>query len=188
MSTREITRETEPQRCAHCKTVQLKTILGHFLYSRICQSKTAFFDISPNRAFLHSRKRAFSNQLSTEISDWGIQSNNLTFSTGSSSRKTQWEKFYACFFNPSHRSSHHKTHTHTHTRYHKAVSYNSANAALAITAAASRRKSACRTPSSARQQRVSRDSSSARYRCNFANKGYACCSFGGSRLNATPGT
>ena len=26
---------------------------GHFLHSRICQSKTAFFDRSPNRAFLH---------------------------------------------------------------------------------------------------------------------------------------
>ena len=91
---------------------------GHFLYkySRICQSKTAVFDCSPNRAFLHSRKRAFSTQLfSTEFSDWGIQSKNSTFSTGSVSRKTQSKKFYTCFFNPSHRSSHHKTHTHTPT-------------------------------------------------------------------------
>ena len=53
----------------------------------------------------------------------------------------------------------------------------------------SRRKSAWRTPSSsARQQRVSHDSSSARYRCHFANNGYACCGFGGSRLSATPRT
>ena len=47
--------------------------LSHFLCSRICQSKTAFFDSSPNRAFLRSRKRAFSTQLlSTEKSDWRI--------------------------------------------------------------------------------------------------------------------
>ena len=31
--------------------------LGLFLYSRTCQSKTAVFDCSPNRAFLHSLKR-----------------------------------------------------------------------------------------------------------------------------------
>ena len=74
---------------------------------------------------------------------------------------------------------------HTHTRYHKAVSYNSADTGLAITVA-SRRKSAWHTPSSARQQRVSHDGSSALYRCHFANNGYACSSFGGSRLNATP--
>ena len=42
-----------------------------------CQPKTAFFDLIPNRAFLHSRKRAFSTQLfSAEFSDWGIQSKN----------------------------------------------------------------------------------------------------------------
>ena len=45
------------------------------------------------------------------------------------------------------------THPHTHTRYHTAVSYNSANTALAVTAVASRRKSAWRIPSSARKQR-----------------------------------
>ena len=152
-----------------------------------------------NRAFLYSRKRAFSTQFSsTEFSDWGIQSKNSTFSTGSVSRKTQSKKCFTCFFNSSHRSSHHKTHTHTptrpyqvphtHTRYHTAVSYNSADAALAITAVPSHRKSAWCTPSSDRQQRVSHDSSSARYRCHFADNGYACCSFGGSRLSATPRT
>ena len=52
----------------------------------------------------------------------------------------------------------------------------------AFTAAAARRKSAWRIPSSARQQRVSYDGSSARHRCHFASNGYACCSFGGSRL------
>ena len=77
---------------------------------------------------------------------------------------------------------------HTHTRYHTVVSHNSGDAALAITAVASRRKSAWRTPSSARKQRVSHDGSSARYRCHFDNNGYACCSFGGFRLSATPRT
>ena len=60
-------------------------------------------------------------------------------------------------------TKHTPTRTQTHTRYHTAVSYNSADAALASTAVASRQKSAWRTPSSARQQRVSHDSSSARY-------------------------
>ena len=72
---------------------------------------------------------------------------------------------------------------HTYTRYHTAVSYNSAEAGLAISAVASRQKSAWRIPSSARQRRVSPDGSSARYRCHFANNGYVCCSFGGSRLS-----
>ena len=91
--------------------------------------ENGLFGRSPNRAFLHSRKRAFSTQLfSTENSDWRIQSEN-SFSTGSSSRKTQSKKFYTCFFNRSHRPSHHQTHTHTatwphtHTRYHTAASY-----------------------------------------------------------------
>ena len=97
------------------------------------------------------------------------------------------------FLNRSHRSHHHKTppntSTHTHTRYHTAVSHNSADAGSAfITAAAPRRKSARRIPSSARQQRVSYDGGSARYRCHLANNGYACCSLGGSRLSATPRT
>ena len=69
------------------------------------------------RAFLRSRKRGFSTQLClTELSDWGIQSKNLTFLTGSASRKTQSKKVYTGLFIPSHRSSHHKTHTHTPTQ------------------------------------------------------------------------
>ena len=89
-----------------------------------------------------------------------------------------------CFLNPSHRSSHHKTHT--HTRYHTSVSYNIADAASAVTAFASRGKSAWRTPRSAGQQRVSHDGSSVRYGCHFTNNGYACCSSGGFRLSPTP--
>ena len=41
---------------------------------------------------------------------------------------------------------------------------------------------------SARQQRVSHDSSSARYRCHFGNNGHACCSSVGFRLSPTPPT
>ena len=156
--------------------------LGHFLCSRICQSKTAFFDRSPNRASLRSRKGAFSTQLfSIEFSDWGIQ-------------KLSRKGFCTCCMNPSHRSSHHQTHTHTATHpYQVRVPHSSiihgADADLAITAVASRRKSAWRIPSSVRQQRVSsHDGSSARYRSHFANNGYACWSFGGSRLSATPRT
>ena len=160
---------------------------GYFLHSRIY----GLFRLTPKSGFLTQSKKSFSAQLfSTEFSGWGIQTKNLTFSTGSASRKTQWEKLYTCFFNPSHCSSHHKAHTHTPIpgSYHTAVSYHSAGVGLAITAVASHRKSAWRIPSSARQQRASHDGSSVRYRCNFANNGYACYCFGGSRLSATPQT
>ena len=117
-----------------------------------------------------------------------------SFPTGGSSRRTQSKKFFACFFNPSHRSSHHQTHTHTPTHPyqvpHSSIIHGT-DAGLVITALASRRKSAWRIPtsSSARQQRVSsHDGSSARYRSHFANNGYACCSCGGTRLSATPRT
>ena len=142
------------------------------------------FRLKPKPIFFIQSNTFFSTQLcrlsfptggsSRKTGLLGIQSKNLTFSTGSVSRKTQSKKFFTFFFNSSHRSSHHKTHTrtpthpyqvpHAHTRYRTAVSYNSADAALAITAVASRRKSAWCTPSSARQQRVSHDSSSARHR------------------------
>ena len=92
--------------------------------------ENGFFRLKPKSGFLTQSKRAFSTQLfSTKNSDWRIQSKNSTFSTGSSSRKTQSKKFYTCFLNPSHRPSHHQTHTHTatrphtHTRYHTTVSY-----------------------------------------------------------------
>ena len=132
---------------------------------------------------------------STENSDWRVQSKNSSFSTRSSSRKTQSKKFYTRFFNRSHRSSHHQTHTHTatrphtHTKYHTAVSYEALTLAwLSQLAVASRSKSAWRIPSFARQQRVSHDGSSARSRSHAANNGCGCCSFGGSRLSATPRT
>ena len=96
----------------------LPTLLGasgHFLQSRICQSKTAFFDRGPNRAFLHSRKRAFSTQLfSTEFSDWGIQSKN-------SVEKLSRKSFTRVFL--THRIDHPTTkntpHAHTPTQPHK---------------------------------------------------------------------
>ena len=156
-----------------------------------------------------SRKRPFSTEAQIGLSytvEKGLFRLNffrLSFPTGGSSRKTRLfrldlsvEKLGQKSFTPAfstHRIAHPTTkHTptrpHTHTKYHTAVSYNSADAALTITAVASRRKSAWRTPRSARQQRVSHDSSSSCYRCQFANNGYACCSFSGSRLSATPRT
>ena len=139
------------------------------------ESKKPFFDCVRKLDLGFSRKRL----------------KNLTFRLDLSVEKLSRKSFSPVF--STHRIAHPTTkHTptcpHTHTMYHTAVSYNSADAALAITAVASRRKPAWRTPSSARQQRVSYDSSSARYRCHFANNGYACCSFGGSRLSATPRT
>ena len=145
--------------------------------------------LKPKSGFLTQSKKSFFDG----VFRLGDPVEKVSFSTGSASRKTQSKSFTRVFlthFNPSHRSSHHKAHTHTPipgtTRYHTAVSYNSADAGLAITVA-SRRKSAWRIPCSARQQRVSHDDSRARYRCYFTNNGYACCSFGGSRLkcNAT---
>ena len=85
------------------------------------------------------------------------------------------------------------THPHGHTATHPyqlphCSIIQGADASLAITAVASRSKSAWRIPSSARQQGVLHDGSSARYRSHTANNGCACCSFGGSRLSATPRT
>ena len=145
------------------------------------------FRLKPNSSFPIRRKKAFWTQLfSTQVFQLGDPVEKLDLFDWICQPKNSVEKVFHLFLNPSHRSSHHKTHT--HTRYHTAVSYNSADAALAITAVASRRKSAWCTPSSARQQRVLHDSSSARCRRHFANNGYACCSFGGSRLSATPRT
>ena len=99
-------------------------------------SRTAFFDWSPNRALSHSsRNRAFSLLFSTEFSNWGIQS------------------FLGdpVFFEPiAYRLSHHQAHTHTPTHPYQ-VPHSSiiqgADAGLAITALASRRKSTWRIPS-----------------------------------------
>ena len=152
--------------------------------------KRPFFDWIPNRALLHSRKTAFSTHMfSTEFFDRQIQSKNF-FDWICQSKNSVEKNLYLFFEAIASLIPPQKTHphAHTHTRYHTAVSYNSVDAALAITAVASRRKSACRIPSSAYQQSVSHDSSSARYWCHFANNSCACCSFGCSRLSATPRT
>ena len=85
------------------------------------------------------------------------------------------------------------THPHGHTATHPyqvphCSTIQGADAGLAIPAVASRSKSAWRIPSFARQQHVSHDGSSARSRSHAANNGCGCCSFGGSRLSATPRT
>ena len=133
------------------------------------------FLLKPESGFLTQSKKS-----STGFSD-------STFSTDFFDRQILSKKSVEnVFLNPSRCSSHHEI-FHTHTKYQKAVSYNSADAGVtAVTAVASRRKSARRIPSSARQQRVSHDGSSVRYQCHIANNGYACCSSGGFRLSATP--
>ena len=101
--------------------------------------------------------------------------------------KNSVENVYTCFLNRSHRSPNCKTHTraHAHTPIlgTTQVSYNITDAGMASTVVASRRKSASRTPSSASQQLVSHDGTSARCRLLFANNGCSCCSCGGFRLN-----
>ena len=165
---------------------------------RICQSKAALTteaQIGQKKNYLHSRKRVFSTHFFRLVFRLGDLVEKLDFfdwTCGSASRKLNRKSFTPAFFK-THRIAHPTTkHTptrpHTHARYHTAVSYNSADAALAITAVDSRRMSAWRTPSSARQQRVPHNSSSARCRCHFANNGYACCSLGSSRLSVTPRT
>ena len=93
--------------------------------------ENGLFRLKPTSGFLtQCRKRAFSTQLfSTENSDWRIQSKNSTFSTGSSSRKTQSKKVLHVFLepiriaHPTTKHTHTATRPHTHTRYHTAVSY-----------------------------------------------------------------
>ena len=168
-------------------------ILRPFLIQSDLSVENGRFRLKPKSGFLYTFEKGL----------FRLNLFRLSFPTGGSSRKTRLFRLKLSVEKPSrktftpvfltHRIAHpttkHKpTRPHTHTRYHTAVSHNSADAALAITAVASRRKSAWRTPSSARQQHISHDSSSARYRCHFANNDYACCSFGGSRLSATPRT
>ena len=165
--------------------------LRPFLIQSDLSVENGLFRLKPKSGFLtQSKKGIFDSTFSIENSDWRIQSKNSTFS---SSRKTQSKKFYTCFFNRSHRSSHHQTHPHGHTATHPyqvphCSIIKGADAGLAITAVASRSKSAWRIPSSARQQRVSLVGSSPWYRSHAANNGRACCSYGGSRPSATPRT
>ena len=121
-----------------------RAFLGQFLYSssRIPSVENGSFRLKPHiSGFLHIN--------SGNIVCSGLSFFRLSDSTGRSSRKSQSK---TCFLNPSHRPSHHKKHPHAHTpipdtKYHTAVSYNSADSGLAaITAAASRRKSAWRIP------------------------------------------
>ena len=93
----------------------------------------------------------------------------------------------ASFIPPPNTHSHGHTATHPYQVPHCSI-IQGADAGVAVTAVASRSKSAWRIPSSARQQRVSHDGSSAWYRSYAANNGCACYSFGGSRLSATPRT
>ena len=77
---------TYPATVAYRYTVTVKP----FLTQSDLSFENGRFRLKPKSGFLtiHSGKRAFSTQFfSTEFSDWGIQSKNSTFSTGSASRK-----------------------------------------------------------------------------------------------------
>ena len=77
---------------------QKKDILGPFLTVGFV-SRNGLFRLKPKSGFLTQSKRAFSTKLfSTEFPDWGIQSKNLTLSTGSATRKTHSKKFTPVFF------------------------------------------------------------------------------------------
>ena len=146
--------------------------------------------LKPKSGFFTQSKKAFSTQLSsTENSDWRIQSKNWILQS-----KNSVEKVLHVFFQPiASPIPPPNTHPHGHTATHPyqvphCSIIQGADAGLAIPAVASRSKSGWRIPSSACQQRVSHDGSSARSRSHAANSGCACCSFGGSRLSATPRT
>ena len=123
----------------------------------------------------------------------------LRIPTGGSSRKTRlfdWilqsknsvEKVLHVIFEPiASLVPPPNTHPHAYQVPHCSI-IQGADAGVAIPAVASRSKSAWRIPSFSRQQRVSHDGSSARSRSHAANNGCGYCSFGGSRLSATPPT
>ena len=143
--------------------------------------ENGLFRLKPKSGFRTQSKRAFSTQLfSTENPDWRIQSKSFV------------EKVLHVFFEPiASPIPSSNTHLHGHTAIHPyqvphCSIIQGADAGLAIPAVASRSKTAWRIPSLARQQRVSDNGSSTRSRSHAANNCCGCCSFGGSRLSATP--
>ena len=172
-----------------------KLSLRPFLIQSDLSVKNGLFLLKPKSGFLIQSKKGFFDSTffdlefrladpveKLDVFDWILQSKNSV------------EKVLHVFFEPiASLIPPPNTHPHGHTVTHPyqvlhCSMIQGADAGLAIPAAASRRKSAWRIPSSARQQRVSRDGSSARSRSHAANNGCACCSFGGSRLSATPRT
>ena len=136
--------------------------------------ENGLFRLKPKSGFLTQSKKGFF--------DWILQSKNSV------------EKVLHVFFEPiaslippPNTHPHGHTATHPYQVPHRSI-IQGADAGLAIPAVASRSKSTWRIPSFARQQRLSHDGSSARSRSHTANKGCGCCSFGGSRLRATPRT
>ena len=140
--------------------------LGHFLYNRICQSKTAFFDLSPIDLSYTVKK--------VEKGLFRPNFFRLRIPTGGSSRITRLVRLdppvensvekvlhvffepIASFFPPPNTHPHGHAATHPYQAPHCSI-MQGADAGVAITAVASRSKSAWRIPSSARQQCVSHD-------------------------------
>ena len=161
-------------------------IVRPFVIQSDLSVETAVSDWSPDRAFLHSRK------ISTEFSDWGIQSKKSTFSTRSASRKTQVEKVLHLFFEPiASLIPPQNTHPHAHTPIPGATQQYHTTArtlpwlSLLLLLAASQRGAvlALLASSMYHTTAVARVIDAL-----LPTTAYACCSFGGFRLSITPPT
>ena len=76
-------------------------IVRPFLIQSDLSVENGRFRLKPKSGFLtQSKKGFFDSTFSTQFSDCGIQSENLTFSTGSVSRKTQSKKFHTLYKYP----------------------------------------------------------------------------------------
>ena len=140
-------------------TIVTICILGQLFCSRIGVSKRAISDRRPNRAFLRSRKSAFSIPIfSIEQSDPAHPVDKIDFFNGMHRSDCSIEKVFE-----AHRISH-------HPREHTITPYNSSDAgvtatAAAAAAAAAHSESAWHILFSARQQCIpSSDGSRVRYR------------------------
>ena len=134
----------------------------------------------PKSGFLTQSKKGFF--------DSRLKFFRLRIPTGGSVEKLSRKSFTRVFSTDRIAHPTPNTHSHSHTATHPYQAphcsiIQGTDAGVAITAVASRSKSAWRIPSFARQQRVSHDGSSARSQSHAANNGCGCCSFGGSRLS-----
>ena len=160
----------------------LRRFVRPFLIQSDFSVENGLFRLKPKSSFLTQSKKGF---FDSTFFDWVFR---LADPVEKLSRKSFTRIFWTDrIVHPTTKHPHGHTTTHPYQVPHCSI-IQGADAGVAITAVASRSKSAWRIPSSAHQQRVSHDGSSAPYRFHAANNGCACCSFGGSRLGATPRT
>ena len=135
----------------------LKSPLRPFLIQSDWSVENGLFRLKPKSRFFRLRIPTGGSSRKLDFFDWILQSKNSV------------EKVLHVFFEPiascippPHIQPHRHTATHPYQIPHCSI-IQGADAGVAITAVASRSKSAWRIPSSARQQRVPHDGSSARY-------------------------